>query len=53
MLTWNDADFQKGTVTVGKTLERVRRDEVDVLNGKDILYQFPAVFDKKSGQSRC
>ena len=45
-LTWDDVDFQKGTVSVSKTLKRVRRDAVDVLNGKDILYQFPAVFDE-------
>ena len=34
------------SVTVSKTLKRVRRDAVDVLNGKDILYQFPAAFDE-------
>lgn len=45
-LTWDDVDFQKGAVSVSKTLKRVRRDAVDVLNGKDILYQFPAVFDE-------
>ena len=45
-LTWDDVDFQKGTIAVSKTLKRVRRDAVDVLNGKDILYQFPAVFDE-------
>lgn len=45
-LTWDDIDFQKGSVSVSKTLKRVRRDAVDVLNGKDILYQFPAVFDE-------
>ena len=45
-LTWDDVDFQKGTISVSKTLKRVRRDAVDVLNGKDILYQFPAVFDE-------
>jgi len=45
-LTWDDVDFQRGTVTVSKTLKRVRRDAVDVLNGKDILYQFPAAFDE-------
>ncbi len=45
-LTWDDVDFQKGTVSVSKTLKRVRRDAMDVLNGKDILYQFPAVFDE-------
>ena len=45
-LTWDDVDFQKGTVSISKTLKRVRRDAVDALNGKDILYQFPAVFDE-------
>ena len=45
-LTWDEVDFQKGTVSVSKALKRVRRDAVDVLNGKDILYQFPAVFDE-------
>ena len=45
-LKWDDVDFQKGTVSVSKTLKRVRRDVVDVLNGKDILYQFSAVFDE-------
>ena len=45
-LTWDDVDFQKGTISVSKTLKRVRRDAVNVLNGKDILYQFPAVFDE-------
>ena len=45
-LTWDNVDFQKGTISVNKTLKRVRRDAVDVLNGKDILYQFPAVFDE-------
>ena len=45
-LTWDDIDFQKGTVSVSKTLKRVRRDAVELLNGKDILYQFPAVFDE-------
>ena len=45
-LSWDDVDFQKGTVSFSKTLKRVRRDAVDVLNGKDILYQFPAVFDE-------
>ena len=45
-LTWDDVDFQKGTITVSKTLKRVRRDAVDVLNGKDILHQFPAAFDE-------
>lgn len=45
-LTWDDVDFQRGTVTVSKTLKRVCRDAVDVLNGKDILYQFPAAFDE-------
>ena len=45
-LTWDNVDFQKGTISVSKTLKRVRRDTVDVLNGKDILYQFPAVFDE-------
>ena len=40
-LTWDDVDFQKGTVSISKTLKRVRRDAVDALNGKDILYQFP------------
>lgn len=45
-LTWDDVDFRKGTVSVSKTLKRVRRDAVDVLNGKDILYQFSAVFDE-------
>ncbi len=45
-LTWDDVDFQKGTISVSKTLKRVRRDAVDVLNGKDILYQFPAVFNE-------
>ncbi len=44
-LTWDDADFREGTITVKKTLKRVRRDAVDALKGKDILYQFPAVFD--------
>ena len=46
-LTWNDVDFQKGTISVNKTLKRVRRDTVDILNGKDILYQFPAAFDER------
>ena len=41
-LTWDDLDFQKGAISVSKTLKRVRRDAVDVLNGKDILYQFSA-----------
>lgn len=45
-LTWDDVDFQKCTIFVSKTLKRVRRDAVNVLNGKDILYQFPAVFDE-------
>lgn len=45
-LTWNDVDFQEGTISVSKTLKRVRRDAVDVLNGKDILHQFPAAFDE-------
>ena len=45
-LTWGDMDFQKGTISVSKTLKRVRRDAVDVLNGKDILHQFPAAFDE-------
>lgn len=45
-LTWDDVDFQKGTISVSKTLKRVRRDAVDVLNGKDILHQFPAAFDE-------
>lgn len=45
-LTWKDVDYEKGTVSVSKTLKRVRRDVVDALNGKDILYQFPAVFDE-------
>lgn len=45
-LTWDDVDFQKGTVSISKTLKRVRRDAVEVLNGKDILYQFPAAFDE-------
>ena len=44
-LTWDDVDLQKGTISVSKTLNRVCRDAVDVLNGKDILYQFLAVFD--------
>ena len=44
--TWDDVDFQKGTVSISKTLKRVRRDAVDALNGKDILYQFPSVFDE-------
>lgn len=30
-LTWDDVDFQKGTISVRKTLKRVRRDAVDVL----------------------
>ena len=45
-LTWDDVDFQKGTISVRKTLKRVRRDAVDVLNGKDILHQLPAAFDE-------
>lgn len=45
-LTWDDIDFDNGTVSVSKTLKRVRRDAVKVLNEKDILYQFPAVFDE-------
>ena len=45
-LAWDDVDFQKGTIFVSKTLKRVRRDAVDVLNGKDILHQFPAAFDE-------
>ena len=45
-LTWDDVDFQKGTISVSKTLKRVRRDAVDVLNGKDILHQFPTAFDE-------
>ena len=45
-LTWDDVDFQKGTVSVSKTLKRVRREAVDILNGKDILHQFPATFDE-------
>lgn len=45
-LTWENVDYEKGTVSVSKTLKRVRRDVVDALNGKDILYQFPAVFDE-------
>ena len=45
-LAWDDVNFQKGTIFVSKTLKRVRRDAVDVLNGKDILHQFPAAFDE-------
>ncbi len=45
-LTWDDVDFGKGTVSVSKSLKRIRKDAVQVLNGKDILYQFPAVFDE-------
>ena len=45
-VTWDDVDFQKGTISVSKTLKRVRRDAVDVLNGKDILHQFPTAFDE-------
>ena len=45
-LTWHDVEFQNGTISVSKTLKRVRRDAVDVLNGKDILHQFPAAFDE-------
>ena len=45
-LTWDNVDFQKGTISVSKTLKRVRRDAVDVLNGKGILIQFPAAFDE-------
>ena len=45
-LIWDDVDFQKGTISVSKTLKRVRRDAVNVLNGKDILHQFPAAFDE-------
>lgn len=45
-LTWDDVDFQKGTISVSKTLKRVRRDAVDVLDGKDILHQFPTAFDE-------
>ena len=45
-LIWDDVDFQKGTISARKTLKCVRRDDVDVLNVKDILHQFPAVFDE-------
>ena len=45
-MTWDDVDFQKGTIFVSKTLKRVRRDAVDVLNGKDIIHQFPTAFDE-------
>ncbi len=39
-LTWDNVNFQEGTVSVNKTLKRIRRDAVDALNGKDILFQF-------------
>lgn len=46
-LTWDGIDFQIGAVSVSKILKRVRRDAVDVLNEKDILYQFTAAFDEE------
>ena len=42
-LTWDDVDFEAGTVSVTKTLKRVRKDALEALDGKDILYQFSPV----------
>lgn len=45
-LTWDDIDFSVGSISVRKTLKRIRRDAIDVIGGKDVLYQFPPVFDE-------
>lgn len=45
-LTWDDIDSSSGSVSVRKTLKRIRRDAIDAIGGKDILYQFPPVFDE-------
>lgn len=44
-LTWDDIDFSNHTVSINKSLKRVRNDAMQALMGKDILYQFPPVWE--------
>ncbi len=43
-LTWDNVDFQSNSITVTKTLKRVTRESLAVLDGKEILYEFPGMF---------
>ncbi len=43
-LTWDNVDFKNNSITVTKTLKRVTRESLAVLDGKEILYEFPGMF---------
>lgn len=45
-LTWADIDFENQAVRINKTLSRVSRDAIDALDGKDILFYFPPVWQE-------
>lgn len=46
-LTWEDIDWVYGSVRVEKTLERVSRESLTYLQGKNVLFEFPPVLKAK------
>ena len=44
-LTWQDVNFVEGTIRVNKTLYRVSNHALTMLQGRDILHQFPPLLD--------
>lgn len=41
-LTWADVDFGNGAIHVNKTISRVRKEALELLSHRDVLYVFPA-----------
>ena len=46
-LTWDDINFNTGSVEVCKTLSRVSKEALIKLNHRDIIHQFPAILSSE------
>lgn len=46
-LTWQDVDWENHTARINKTIKRVNRAVLQVLNHRDVLYEFPPVLPEE------
>ncbi len=47
-LTWDDVDFENSLIHVRKTLQRVRRESLEMLSRDDLVLEFPAKIPDKN-----
>lgn len=46
-LTWQDVDWKNRSIRICKTIRRVSRRALQILNYRDVLYEFPSVLSRE------